>query len=295
MSDFEPMLAERKLPDLTKLRYPLVASPKLDGIRCVIIEGRALARSLKPIPNEFVQSVLSRHEFNGLDGELIVGERTDKHVYNTTYSGVMKKEGEPDFIFYVFDDFTSPEHPFAKRMDTLRTRIFGTPHIKQHEAIDIFTPDEVLEYEKALLEEGYEGVILRSRDGAYKFGRSTMKEQGMLKLKRFVDKEFEIVGTIEMQHNGNEAFVSELGRTKRSKAQEGLVPMGTLGALVCKLENGLTFEVGTGYTQEMRAWLWQNREQLIGKHAKVKYFEPGSKDRPRHPVYLGLRQKEDMS
>lgn len=299
MKSFEPMLAERKNPDLEKLRYPLYASPKLDGIRCVVREGQALTRSLKPIPNQHIRDLLSDSYFEGFDGEIIVGPVTDKLVYNTTNSAVMSRDGTPEFKFYVFDNFNRPDLPFHLRLEWMKNDqgyVFKRfPFLVLHEGVRPRTPEEVLIEEAAALEEGYEGLILRHPQAPYKYGRSTMKEQGMLKLKRFVDAEFEIIDTIELMHNANEAFTSELGRTKRSKAQEGMVPMGTLGALVCRMENGLTFEVGTGYTAAMRQQLWHHRATLMGKHAKVKYFEPGSKDRPRHPVFLGLREKEDMS
>ena len=104
-TEMKPMLAYQKLPDLEALTYPLIASPKLDGIRCLIVDGVAVSRSLKPIRNKYVQSILGSHEFNGLDGELVVGSPTDPDVYLKTNSGVMSVEGEPDFTYLVFDQW----------------------------------------------------------------------------------------------------------------------------------------------------------------------------------------------
>ena len=78
------------------LSYPLLASPKLDGVRALIINGIVMSRSFKPIPNAHVQELFGRPEYNGLDGELIVGAPTDKDVYRNTTSGVMSQAGEPD-------------------------------------------------------------------------------------------------------------------------------------------------------------------------------------------------------
>ena len=51
----KPMLAAL-CEDVTKLRYPVIASPKLDGIRALVIDGQLVSRTLKPIPNRYVQS-----------------------------------------------------------------------------------------------------------------------------------------------------------------------------------------------------------------------------------------------
>jgi hypothetical protein len=72
----------------------VLASPKIDGIRAIIGNGAALSRSLKPIRNLFVQSVLGRAEFQGLDGELVVGDPNDPNCMQNTTSGVMREAGD---------------------------------------------------------------------------------------------------------------------------------------------------------------------------------------------------------
>ncbi len=70
MSDiFKPMLACEV--DLDKLRFPLLASAKLDGVRAIVRDGVVYSRSNKPIPNKFVQQQFKHLEH--FDGELIVG------------------------------------------------------------------------------------------------------------------------------------------------------------------------------------------------------------------------------
>lgn len=71
---FRPMLATDA--DLGKLRFPLLASAKLDGVRAVVRDGVVYSRSNKPIPNAYVQQKFSR--FEHFDGELIVGDPTSK-------------------------------------------------------------------------------------------------------------------------------------------------------------------------------------------------------------------------
>ena len=72
----KPMLAAKT--DGKGLSYPLLASPKLDEVRALIINGVVMSRSFKPIPNAHVQELFGRPEYNGLDGELIVGSPTDQ-------------------------------------------------------------------------------------------------------------------------------------------------------------------------------------------------------------------------
>jgi DNA ligase 1 len=79
---FEIMLSGKCPKDLTGIKYPILASPKLDGIRCIMINGVAMSRTLKPIPNLYVQERLKNLP-NGLDGELIVGNPTNPDVFNT--------------------------------------------------------------------------------------------------------------------------------------------------------------------------------------------------------------------
>jgi DNA ligase-1 len=138
--------------------------------------------------------------------------------------------------------------------------------------------------------------MLKSLDGKYKFGRSTVKSQQLLKRKLFVDSEFEIVGFEPKYHNANEAVINELGRTSRSTSKEGLVALDTLGALLCKTPSGTIFGVGTGFDGATRKSLWDQRESLLGQLAKVKYFEVGMQDGvPRFPVYISIRSELDMS
>ncbi len=299
---YKPMLAYSDNPDLEKLTYPLVATPKLDGWRTPIVMGQAVTRSLKPVPNPFVREYLSRPEFSGLDGEVIVGEPTDPECFNVTDSAMKKEYGEPDFRFYVFDDFTHSALPYEERMERLvneRSHLFlGNLRLVLHDYVKVSTSQEILDYENVQLELGYEGLILRGLHAPYKYNRSTLKEQGMMKLKRWVDEEFVIVGYYEMMHNANEAKTNELGRTHRSKDQENMVPMGTLGGVTCLMKDGITtFDVGggPGLTRKLRDKLWAERSTLVGQKATVKHFPIGATLRPRMPGLKGIRAPEDMS
>ena len=136
--------------------------------------------------------------------------------------------------------------------------------------------------------------MLRKPDGKYKFGRSTAREFILMKVKRFSDDEYKVIGFQERMHNANEATINELGHTERSAHMENMVPRGDLGALVLEMPDGQVFNCGTGFDDETRKKIWQNRDYYLGKWAKIKSFLIGVKDLPRFPVFTGFRDKDDM-
>lgn len=277
--------------DLSKLRYPCLASPKLDGIRALIINGVVMSRSLKPIPNQHVQKLFSKFEY--WDGELIVGAPTSKTCYRDTVSGVMSVDGEPDVKLFAFDHFKHPSDRYQNRLVNLnRTKTLPSNVLILPQHV-VTCESTLLKLEDQLLNEGYEGLILRDPDGHYKFGRSTVKEGVLMKLKRFVDSEAVVIGFEERMHNGNEATTNELGRTKRSSHAAGKTRRGDLGAIICRNAEDVTFSIGTGFTDDQRQTIWEDQDKYLGKLAKFKFFPVGVKVAPRHPVFLGWRDEID--
>ena len=282
---FRPMLATDA--DLGKLRFPLLASAKLDGVRAVVRDGVVFSRSNKPIPNAYVQKLFGK--YTHFDGELIVGDPTSKTCYRDTVSGVMAQDGEPDVKLYVFDHVGEPSHIYNFRAE----RLTESKHVIVHEQVMCLTLEDVLKYEEQCLDAGYEGLILRDPNAPYKQGRSTVKEGYLLKLKRFVDDEATVIGFEERMHNGNVATRNELGRTARSSHKENKSGRGDLGALLLRHPSGIEFSCGTGFTDSERGEIWANRDRYLGQLAKYKHFPVGAKDLPRHPVFLGWRDRRD--
>lgn len=287
----KPMLAVEA--DLDSIRFPVFVDRKLDGIRALVKDGEVVSRSLKPIRNKHVQRLFSHLE--GYDGELIVGSPTASDVFQVTTSGVMSTEGEPDVTFHVFDLWNHPEdfHTRNAILAAMNEEGKEGDHVEVVKGDMGYTREDVLRLHEQYIEEGYEGTMLRSPEQPYKFGRSTKKSQHLLKLKNFVDDEFVVVGFKERLHNANELTTNALGYAERSGHSENKIPMGTLGSLI--LENGDdTFDCGTGFDDKTRQWIWDNREDLVGKLVKVKYQTVGVKDKPRFPVYLSFRDPDDI-
>lgn len=288
MMHFRPMLAAA-VTDPAKLIYPLYASPKLDGIRATVRNGMLVSRTLKPIPNAFIRKhFTAQHE--GLDGEIIVGSPAAKDVFNITTSAVMSAEGEPEFMFYAFDCW-SVGGGFRERFE--RVQDTKAPFLRPLTHRLVNTVDELLATEQRILSLGYEGVILRDPSRAYKLGRSTLKEQGMLKLKRFSDSEAVVLDVVEEMRNSNSATTDERGYTKRSSAKDGKRGKGRMGALVVRdVHSGVKFQIGSGFTEQERIALWNAppRDRVV----RYKFFEVGVKDAPRHPVFTGFRDPLDV-
>lgn len=298
MKVFRPMLAVA-CEDLTKVKYPVMLSEKLDGIRMSVHDGVCMSRSMKPIPSKIVQEKFGKAEYNGFDGEIIYGNKNAPDVFNKS-TRVCMSHNLPDGFdaseikYFVFDRIG--EAHYAQRYEAI---ISGWPEVTAVYRLPYFTAtcaEDVERMEASFLAMGAEGVILRSVDGPYKQGRSTVKEGYLLKVKQFTDSEAVVIGFVEKMHNGNEATVGELGQTKRQTLMGNMVAMDTLGSLhVRDVKTGVDFHIGTGFNDQQRQEIWDNKAYWFGKIVKYSHFEAGAKDKPRFPVFLGERMKEDMS
>lgn len=290
----EPM----EFKDLT---YPLGASIKLDGIRCLRVGGQTLSRSFKQIPNKYIQKRMNEISIDCLDGELVTYNADGTcRTFNEVQGDVMREDGEPNFRFEIFDYVEAElDRAYYKRISDL-TCIAGQlpsfctlviPSIINNEA-------ELLAFEEKAIADGHEGIMTRNLQGGYKCGRATFKSQDLIKIKRFVDSEAIILGFEEKLRNENEAETDELGHTKRSSAKAGLVPAGTLGTLLVRdIKDGREFGIGTykGLKKEDLQEIWDNQSKYLGKIIKYQYQFVGTKDLPRIPSFQGFRDERDMS
>jgi len=301
-----PMLAAA-IKDLDSLLYPLIATPKIDGIRCLTLppvepDGKdglfsqqdehcfPVTRAMKPQPNKYIRKQIATLCPPGLDGELIIPDVT----FQETASFIMSFEGQPGFQYHVFDHVMTFRDPrwFKGVMEAYSKRLARLECIKlpkfcqliPHKLIENHA--ELQEYEQTCVEQGYEGICLRASHSPYKFGRSTLKEHWLLKLKRFEDAEAIVIGCEELVRNKNEALVNELGYTSRQSLSSGLHGGGILGALVVRdLKTGVEFKVGSGFAVMERTDLWEQRDKLNGRVLTYKYQPHGVKDKPRAPIF----------
>lgn len=299
-----PMLAVSADDCLDDLTYPLWASFKMDGIRALMVPANddgpsalAMTRSMKPIPNRHVRAMMEEMLGAGLDGELGVLGDDGQINFRASTSAIMSHGGEPDVRYFVFDDFLHPGG-FKERWESLRGRN-NLPSWVQITAQRLVTcAAEVRAMFAEALRLGYEGLILRCLKAAYKQNRSTLKEQGMLKVKPWKDAEALILEVVQEFENTNEKLKDERGYAKRSSKKEGKVARERAGLLVVQdlSQWPKPFEIGTGFTAEMKVWLWENRDKLEGQeYARFSYIDVGGYDVPRSCSFQGIRAKEDMS
>lgn len=295
-ANLKPMLASPI--DLTKIRYPVMVQPKFDGIRALAVNGQALSRTLKPIPNKFVQSLFANYAqiMHGMDGELVVGSPNDPKTFERTTSGVMSFGGEPDFTYVVFDNWDNPSPDYAERFDSVR--IFGKAHPRiriLEENIWASCEEQLFLAKWMLLEKGYEGAIVRHRYAPYKFGRSRPSDGALIKFKDFEDTEAQVVGFQQFYHNANEGTIDRMGHLKRSSHKANKIPEDMLGALVCSSPKWAgTFCIGSGFDMALRQEIWHNQANYLNRLVKFKYLKPGTKDLPRHPIFLSFRDPIDV-
>jgi len=300
---FRPLLAAtiENNEQLDSLTYPMIASPKIDGIRCVShSQYGPITRSGKKIANLHIRKQLNALPLWGLDGEIVSGNITSVNVFNRTTTAVMSHGGEPQFMFHVFDTIAlGGITPYDVRLQSVELTVractnMGIDYVRAHTWKVVHNPQDILEAEIDWLAHGYEGVMLRNTKGIYKLGRSTLREQILLKLKRFTDAEATIIGFEPLFSNQNPQTRNTQGLAVRSDHKAGLQQVETLGNLLVRCCSGRfgDFAIGSGFDQTLRKYIWDHRERYLGKTVTYKFQEVGVVEKPRFPIFLRFREVE---
>lgn len=290
--------------DESKLKFPLILMPKIDGCRGINIDGKFTGRSLKPFKNKYITEKMSKEEYIGFDGEVAADIWTSASLCRDTTSALNSIKGEPQVTWWVFDCIHPKviDMPYKERLAAATTLIVALRVNTPTEQIQVvpwemvYSVEEVEAADAKFLAQGFEGTILRDPNGMHKSGRATAKEGSYMRIKRFTDAEAVVLSIDEAMKNNNEAKVNELGRTERSSHQENLEAKGMVGSLICKcLETGETITVGAGAMDHAeRTYYFENQSEIIGKTIKYKSFRKGVKNLPRFPTFLSIRAVEDM-
>jgi DNA ligase-1 len=315
----KPMLASDFLEE--KLKFPLIAQPKIDGVRALHTTGSFTGRSLKKFKNVHTSNFYNHSALAGLDGELAADRETHPDLCRITSSAVGTIKGEPYTLWWLFD-YVTPEtahlpyfHRFdeqlPKRLDAIRDE---APEIWHHLRLMPFklvtSFEQLLEYENECLLAGFEGVGIRGLKAKHKQGRSTPTEGGLQRIKRFVDFEFKAHTILEGEENQNEAQINELGNTFRSSHQENKVANGMIGAILgttldvvkdpttgaVLFEKGAEVQVSAGcLNHSERRHYFLNQADFFARTHKGKFFPKGIKDKPRFPTWQSFRDSVDIS
>jgi DNA ligase 1 len=316
MSQFKPQLACDI--DFSKVKWPLIQMPKLDGVRALNHNGTLTGRSLKTFKNKFVTERFSGDQFIGLDGELAFGDWQGQSLCRDTTGFVNRKTPRPGkptegaLNWCIFDYFGAgyDKKPYEERLAAAQDIVAGLdlPFVNVVPGIYVYNEEKFREMDEHYLSLGFEGSIGRNPMEIVKPGRATVTKNNYLRLKQFIDFEVEIVELVEAMENQNEAKVNELGRTERSTHQENKVPKGVVGmykgrALKDVEHDGQLIvakdqiiDVGPGcVTHDKRKDHWDNPALVLKQVATVKVFPKGMKDKPRFPTIKHFRAEEDMS
>jgi DNA ligase 1 len=248
-----PLLAATcELPRL--LAFPVMATPKIDGVRCYISGGVARTRSGQPVPNQFIRQWIESNLPEGIDGEITCG------TFAETMVAVATIDGEPDFTFHAFDLVTgSLSRPYASRMRDL-AKLADMPCLVKLMPVKIASLAELEAYQDECEAAGHEGVMVRKPSGPYKCGRSTEGDEILLKLKRFADSEAVVVECHESGGEIRSVTVRDGKRVFRIAYQAALAETAS----------------------------------LIGRVMKYSHQESGAGNAPRFAQFIGWRESFDL-
>lgn len=292
MPVYKPMLAVDY--NGGEIKFPIIVEPKIDGVRGLCYNGLK-GRSLKKFANKAVSRFYSHPVLDFLDGEFVANEPTSPSLCRDTVSVLNTIEGPMEVNWYVFDYFKEPELPYETRLQLLTVLLHKvTSSIPQFEDRLRVIPWELVrtrsrleELEEQYLEDGFEGLIYRDPRSPYKFGRSTIRESGLVRIKRFDFIRATVVGMVEGQTNNNEATTNELGYISRSTHQENMEPNGMIGTLICSVkgrEEMVSVSPGR-LTHDQRELYLRNPDKILGREIVVKTFPIGVKDKLRMPTF----------
>ncbi len=109
---------------------------------------------------------------------------------------------------------------------------------------------KILELLNSEIARGQEGVMINICDATYEFKRTW----NLVKVKKMNTLDLEVVG-----------YEEGSGRLA-----------GTLGAILVRYKDGNIVKVGSGFTDELRALIWLEPSDFVGKIAEISYFEESS-------------------
>lgn len=312
------MLAASINTETQLARWPLVVSPKIDGIRAVGSRPGLLSRTLKPLPNAQLQDAFQfalwmEPRLRWLDFEVTNSPDPKRagNTFNAVQSSVMTKtHTQTCWQLWAFDHLEDMDAPYwgpggrhSKLTEILNSgplKVFAKRGlntslvVRKVPQILVASLDALRLIEEDFLRQGWEGLMVRDPKSRYKCGRSTVRELCLGKVKQFEDSEAKVTGFVEQFTNTNDATVDARGYTKRSSHQANKIPTGRLGALVGEDPKFGRIEIGTGFTEAERQHIWDNQAQYVGQLVKYKYFPIGVQDKPRFPVFLGWRNPIDL-
>ena len=273
-----PMLAHRYDKSGHKINWPAYAQPKLDGNRCIAIAHKGKVtmwtrsrESIESMPH--IVKALERAAKDGdfiLDGELYNHEYKDNFEDLTSLITQDKPAPGHEVVQYHIYDMPSANGGFEKRYTQLEkffheyvsTTMFATSLILV-ETREVFDDNDLTLAFEYFTEKGYEGAMVRNFEGVYK---QNGKSYDLLKVKKFVDDEFKVVGV-----------------------KEGRGKLAGHAIFICDINDGDTFDAKMkGPVSELKKY-WDDPKLALGKMLTVQFQGYTKYRKPRFPVALRFR------
>ena len=266
------------------ITFPAYAQRKLDGVRCLAIQGKGLYSRLgKKFPH--LESILS--EINGLAaGTILDGELYSDTLTFQEIVGLVKKETllpkdlpKMEQIFLtVYDTIREGSYTDRKKwLENLFAKKFK--HLRLLPTDECKTIEDIGRLHAKYVEEGYEGLMLRNKAGPYKVG---FRSKDLQKYKEFQDDEFTVIGF-----------------TEGDGIEKGCV------IWICETKKGDSFSVRPRGTHEERRELFKTAKSMVGKKLTVRFQELTEESSsnsaaashttggiPRFPVGIAFRDYE---
>lgn len=257
--DPQVQLAKVYQADSNQAISDYLVSEKFDGIRAIWTGAELVTRNGNKIyaPKWFTQALPNRW----LDGELWT-KRQDFAALSSIVAKHQPIDEEWQKVSYQIFDMPNKTEPFIKRAHNYQALVkqLSVKHIKAVAQLQFTNNSELNQYFDKLINAGAEGVMLHLKDAQHKDGRSN----ALLKLKPYLDDEAVVIAYLP-------------GKGKYSDM---------LGALRVKTSNGVTFSIGTGFSDYERA-----NPPAIGATITYRYHGFTKNGLPRFASFLRVRKQ----
>ena len=233
-----------------------VMSEKLDGIRAYWDGENLLTRNGKIIyaPKWFTKDYPNFE----IDGELWTKRGNFENISSIVRDKIPSEDWK-QIKHYIFEG-PNAKGGLSERLQ--KVQVLNHKYIKVIKQIKIKDKNHLKSFLEEIESKNGEGVVIRDPSKLYISKRTS----SALKVKSFKDTECEVIGY-----------------TKGKRKITGLI-----GAIKCKLENGIMFKIGSGFSIEER-----KSPPKIGDIVTFKYKEYTKYRKPRFPIYLRIRYKKE--
>ncbi len=192
------MLAH-ELSEKSKIEYPCLVQPKLDGIRCIIYKKDTLVFQSRnnTIFQQFPQIAKELEPFFIENPDLILdGELYHHSLGFQKITSIVRKKDHPELDqiqYHIYDVIC--DLPYLKRYEMIR-KIKG-PRVFCVETKRASSRENIENCHTHYTGLGYEGIMIRNPEGLY---QEKARSKDLLKYKHFKDAEFLVVGHNEVMH-----------------------------------------------------------------------------------------------